>query len=74
MRGELKVDIREHIGVLSEKGSGWKKELNVVSWNGGEYKFDIREWSEDHSRMGKGVTLTDEEAEKLCLLLEEALK
>lgn len=67
----IRVEIKKHIGVLSEKGSGWKKELNIVSWNNGEAKFDIREWSEDHERMSRGITLTDEEAEELKELLEK---
>lgn len=64
-------EIKRHIGVLSEKGSGWKKELNLVSWNGNEPKWDIREWSEDHERMSRGITLKDEEAKALCELLGE---
>lgn len=74
MRNEIKVEIKKHIGVLSERGNGWKKELNIVSWNDGASKLDIREWSEDHARMSKGVALTDEEARALCELLEEELK
>lgn len=67
----IRVEIKKHIGVLSEKGSGWKKELNIVSWNNGEAKFDIREWNENHTRMSRGITLTDEEAEELKELLEK---
>ena len=58
---ELKFDITQTIGVLSENAKGWTKELNLVSWNEREPKYDIREWSPDHTRMGKGVTLTNEE-------------
>ena len=66
---ELKFDITQTIGVLSENAKGWTKELNLVSWNEREPKYDIREWSPDHTRMGKGVTLTDEEVEILTKLL-----
>ncbi len=62
---ELKYEIKEHIGVLSENAKGWTKELNKVSWNDYPAKYDIREWSPDHARMGKGVTLTDDEFEAL---------
>ena len=62
---ELKFEIKESIGVLSENAKGWTKELNRVSWNDYAPKYDIREWSPDHTRMGKGVTLTDEEFENL---------
>ena len=58
---ELKYEITKHIGVLSESSRGWTKELNMVSWNDREPKFDLREWSPDHSRMGKGITLSQED-------------
>ena len=66
---ELKYEITEKIGVLSENAKGWTKELNMVSWNEYEPKYDIREWSPDHSRMGKGVTLTAVELAELKELL-----
>ena len=66
---DFKYEIVEEIGVLSESAKGWTKELNKVSWNGAEPKYDIRDWSPDHEKMGKGITLTDEEAEILKSLL-----
>ena len=66
---ELKFEITERIGVLSENAKGWTKELNEVSWNEREPKYDLREWNPDHSRMGKGITLTDEEVETLKAIL-----
>lgn len=66
---ELKFEITERIGVLSENAKGWTKELNKVSWNEKEPKYDLREWNPDHSRMGKGITLTDEEVETLKAIL-----
>lgn len=66
---ELKFEITERIGVLSENAKGWTKELNKVSWNEREPKYDLREWNPDHSRMGKGITLTDEEVETLKSIL-----
>lgn len=66
---ELKFEITERIGVLSENAKGWTKELNKVSWNERETKYDLREWNPDHSRMGKGITLTDEEVETLKAIL-----
>jgi hypothetical protein len=62
---ELKFEIIRKIGLLSESGRGWRKEINIVAWNEREPKLDIREWSEDHARMGKGVTFTREEGAKL---------
>jgi len=68
---EIKFEIKETIGVLSESAKGWSKELNLVSWNDAAPKYDIREWSPDHLKMGKGVTLTTEELEKLRDLLSK---
>lgn len=62
---EIKYEIKETIGVLSKSAKGWTKELNLVSWNDKDPKYDIREWSPDHSKMGKGVTLSNEEMGKL---------
>lgn len=66
---EIKYEITENIGVLSENAKGWTKELNLVSWNDRDPKYDIREWSPEYDRMGKGITLTDEEVSKLKELL-----
>ena len=57
------------IGVLSKAGSGWSKELNLVSWNDREAKYDIRDWSADGAKMGKGVTLSKDELSALRELL-----
>lgn len=67
---ELKYEITKEIGVISESAKGWSKELNMVSWNDHEPKYDIREWSPDHSRMGKGVTLTVDELATLKDLID----
>ncbi len=68
---ELKYEITKRIGVLSESARGWSKELNMVSWNDREPKYDLREWSPDHSRMGKGITLTEEDIVALKELLSD---
>lgn len=65
---DIKYEIVETIGVLSQTASGWKKELNLISWNGAAPKYDIREWAPDHAKTGKGVTLTDDEAQTLMKL------
>ena len=65
---ELKFEITKEIGVISENAKGWTKELNMVSWNDNDPKFDIREWSPDHTRMSKGITLTEEEMQQLVEL------
>ncbi|WP_461873349.1 YdbC family protein [Fusicatenibacter sp.] len=66
---DIKYDIVEEVGVLSENNKGWRKELNRISWNGAAPKYDIRDWAPGHEKMGKGVTLTEEEAAKLKELL-----
>ena len=58
---ELKYEVVEKIGLLSESPRGWTKELNLISWNEREPKYDLREWSPDGERMGKGITLTKED-------------
>ena len=65
----FKYEIVEHIGTLSESAKGWTKELNRISWNGGEPKYDIRDWAPEHEKMGKGVTLSEDEMLKLKELL-----
>lgn len=70
MAADFKYDIVEEIGVLSENTKGWRKEINLISWNGAAPKYDIREWAPDHEKMGKGITLTKEELEALKKLIE----
>lgn len=67
---EIKYDIVEKIAVLSESSKGWTKELNLISWNDRDPKYDIREWSPDHVKMGKGITLSEEEVAVLKKALE----
>ncbi len=67
---EIVYEIVEKIAVLSESSKGWTKELNLISWNERDPKYDIREWSPDHEKMGKGITLSEEEAAVLKKALE----
>jgi hypothetical protein len=68
---EIKYEIIKQIGVLSKAGSGWTKELNLISWNDREAKYDLRDWSPDREKMGKGVTLSGEELLALKKLLDK---
>ena len=70
----IKFDIVKHFGVISEEKGGWKKELNLVSWNGRTPKLDLRDWAPGHEKMGKGVTLTEAEAAELVKLINLALE
>lgn len=67
---DIQYEIVEELGVLSESSKGWRKELNKVSWNGREPKYDLREWAPGHEKMGKGITLTDDEVKVLVELLK----
>lgn len=62
---DIKYETIETLGVLSENAKGWKKELTLVSWNGQEPKYDLRDWAPEHEKMGKGITLNKEEIEIL---------
>lgn len=76
-RNDFVFDITEHIGVLAEYKTGWVKELNMVAWGDAGPKYDIRDWSPDHQRMSKGITLHRDEMAKVCDLMqrrEEAVK
>jgi hypothetical protein len=66
---DIKYEIIEELGVLSESAKGWKKELNLISWNGAEPKYDLRDWAPNHEKMGKGVTLNEEEVKTLYKIL-----
>lgn len=66
---EIKFEITKEIGVLSSSPKGWSKELNLVSWNDKDPKYDLREWDPTHEKMGKGVTLSADEVRKLRDLL-----
>ena len=68
---DIKYEIKEEIGVLSENAKGWRKELNLISWNDAAPKYDLRDWAPDHEKMGKGVTLTAAEVKELKKLLEK---
>lgn len=68
---DFKYEIVEEIGVISENAKGWRKELNRISWNGAAPKYDIRDWAPQHEKMGKGVTLSDEEVVSLKEILSK---
>lgn len=68
---DIKYEIKETLGILSENNRGWSKEVNIISWNDREPKYDIRDWSPEHEKMGKGVTLSVEEMKKLRDLLND---
>ncbi len=69
IRAEIKFEIEKEIGIISESPKGWTKELNLISWNGKDAKYDLRDWAPEHEKMGKGVTLSMEEVKALKELL-----
>lgn len=66
----IKFEIVQEIGVIGENAKGWTKEINLVSWNNANPKYDIRDWAPDHETMSKGITLTKEEAKLLRDMLD----
>ncbi|MCC2864901.1 hypothetical protein LK494_03070 [Anaerovorax odorimutans] len=71
MAYDMKYEIKQRFGILSKNKSGWKKELTLTSWNNNPAKLEIRDWNEDYTKCGKGLTLTDEEAVTLKALLND---
>ncbi|KEH99143.1 seryl-tRNA synthetase [Clostridium botulinum C/D str. BKT12695] len=65
----IKYEIKENIGVVSESSKRWTKELNLISWNYKEPKYDLRDWAPEHEKMGKGITLTLDELKELKEIL-----
>jgi hypothetical protein len=70
---DIKFEIKEELGVISESSKGWKKELNLISWNGAP-KYDLRDWSPEHEKMGKGITLNADEVQELYKLLSKIVE
>lgn len=68
---EFKYEITERIAVLSTAANGWERQLNMISWNDRPAKYDIRDWSPDGSKMGKGISLSHDEIAILKGILEE---
>ena len=69
--GDFSYEIKENLGCIGVGSGAWGTELNLISWNGASPKYDIRKWTDDHSRMGKGISLTKAELEQLYVLLGE---
>lgn len=71
MADDFSFSIEKNLGVVSEGKGGWNLELNLVSWGGRPAKYDLRSWSPDHQKMGKGVTLSQDEIDSLKTLLNK---
>jgi len=70
-RDDVTFEITEHLGVISSYPTGWKKELNLVAWNGSGSKYDLRDWDPEHAHMSRGITLHKDEMKKLFEILKE---
>lgn len=70
---DIHYDIVKYIGKLTDGEGSYHKELNLISWNDGEPKYDIRPWNQDHSRMSKGITLSEEELRGLKKLIDQEI-
>ena len=71
---EIKYEIKDELGIISESAKGWTKELNLVSWNDAAPKYDIRDWSPNHEKLGKGITLSADEIHALFELLKKIVE
>ena len=58
--------IEKNIAVLRTAPSGWTRELNIVKWGDREPAFDVRDWNPEHTKMGKGLSFTEQELRGLC--------
>jgi hypothetical protein len=74
LKKEITCEITEHIATLTDGEGGWKKELNRVSWNGKAPELDLRAWDENHEKCGKGLVITQKEAENLLKALQQVVK
>ena len=74
MATTISYEIKKQVAVLSKSAKDWTKEVNLISWNGGEPKYDIRDWDPNHEKMGKGITLTLDEAKALVKAITSDLK
>lgn len=68
---DIKFEIEKELGSISESSKGWTKELNLISWNGKEAKYDLRDWAPEHEKMGKGITLSKDELQQLKEILNQ---
>ena len=74
MAKEITYEIIREIGVIATQTSGWTRELNLISSNGGAAKYDLRDWAPDHEKMGKGITLTEDDLRALGELIDSEVK
>ena len=70
---DFKYEVMKEIGIISENTKGWRKELNLISWNGADPKYDLRDWAPEREKMGKGITLTEEEVKAYLLFYKRIL-
>ena len=71
MDREIRFEIVKQLGVIQEYPTGWKKELNLVAWNGNPAKFDCRDWDPEHEHMSRGITMTEKEMAKMMDIVTE---
>ena len=68
---EVPMILVKHYGVLSQNKRMWTRELNLISWNGHEPRYDIRDWSTDKKKSSKGMTFSLDEILNLKEILSE---
>lgn len=74
MNDRFSFEIKAQLGVIQEYPTGWRKELNLVAWNGNSPKFDVRDWDPEHEHMSRGITLTEKEMANMMNIVNEKSK
>ena len=67
---EIKYEIINELGSIPADKGSMRLELNRISWNGNEPKYDLRRWNPNRDKMGKGVTMSEKELIALYELLK----
>jgi hypothetical protein len=65
---EFKSEVVEHIAILKE-GERYQKEVLRMIWNDNPITVDIRSVDKQNNFVGKGISLSDEECDKLVDIL-----
>lgn len=68
---DFSFEVLEDHGILSTKSKGWNRHLTTTQWGDHPPKYDIRDWSPGFEKMGKGISLSQDELRQLRDLLNQ---
>lgn len=67
---EFSFIIEEHMGCLKQSEEhGWTKDIVKIIWGNNSPTVDIRNMNITQNRVGKGISLTNEECDKMVDIL-----